>query len=91
MARSLARRGSGATAAAADAAFEGRAVYVFLGGVTLLAAILGLFWLKDRLRSPFLARIAYSGLVARLAVVGAALSAVGLLLILVELGKRVFA
>lgn len=65
-------------------------MYVFLGGVALLAAIIGLFWLKDRLRSPLLARIAFSGLVARLAVVGAALSAVGLLLILVELARLVF-
>lgn len=65
-------------------------MYVFLGGAVLLAAIIGLFWLKDRLRSPLLARIAFSGLVARLAVVGAALSAVGLLLILVELARLVF-
>jgi len=66
-------------------------MYVFLGGAMLLAAIIGLFWLKDRLRSPLLARIAYSGLVARLAVVGAALSAVGLLLILIELARHAFA
>jgi len=66
-------------------------MYVFLGGVLLLAAILGLFWLKDRLQSPRLARLAYSGLVARLAVVGAALSALGLLLIVVELARRALA
>ena len=66
-------------------------MYLMLGGAALLAAILGLFWLKDRLRSPLLARIAYSGLTARLAVVGAALSAVGLLLVLVELVGRVLA
>lgn len=45
---------------------------LFLTGVGLLAALIGLFWLKDRLQSPLLARIAYSGLIARLAVVGAA-------------------
>jgi len=66
-------------------------MYVFLGGVLLLAAIIGLFWLKDRLRSPLLARIAYSGLVARLAVVGAVLSALGLLLFVVELARRALA
>lgn len=57
-------------------------MYLFLTGAGLLSAIIGLFWLKDRLRSPLLARIAYSGLVARLAVVGAALSVLGLLLML---------
>jgi len=66
-------------------------MYVLLCGVLLLAAILGLFWLKDQLRSPLLARIAYSGLVARLAVVGAVLSALGLLLFVVELARRAFA
>jgi len=50
-------------------------------GVLLLAAIIGLFWLKDRLRNPKLARVAYSEPIARLAVVGAALSFIGLLLI----------
>ena len=49
-------------------------------GVLLLATIIGLFWLKDRLRNPLLARVAYSEPVARLAVVGAALSIVGLLM-----------
>lgn len=62
-------------------------MYLFLTGAGLLSAIVGLFWLKDRLESPVLARIAYSGLVARLAVVGAALSALGLLLMLGELVK----
>ena len=52
----------------------------FVTGVLLLATIIGLFWLKDRLRNPLLARVAYSEPVARLAVVGAALSIVGLLM-----------
>ena len=59
-------------------------MYFFLTGAGLLSVIIGLFWLKDRLGSPLLARIAYSGLVARLAVLGAALSVVGLLLMLGE-------
>lgn len=58
---------------------------LFLSGAGLLAALVGLFWLKDQLQSPLLARIAYSGLVARLAVVGAVLSVLGLLLMLGEL------
>jgi hypothetical protein len=57
-------------------------MYLFLTGAGLLSAILALFWLKDRLESHLLARIAYSGLVARLAVVGAVLSVLGLLLML---------
>jgi hypothetical protein len=54
---------------------------LFLSGTVLLSAIIGLFWMMDRLESPVLARIAYSGLVARLAVLGAVFSMLGLLLI----------
>ena len=53
---------------------------LFLTGAVLLSAIIGLFWMMDRLESPVLARIAYSGLVARLAVLGAVFSVLGLLL-----------
>lgn len=63
-------------------------MYLFLAGGVLLSMILGLFWLMDRLESPLLARIAYSGLVARLAVVGAAFTVLGLLLMLSELVER---
>ena len=63
-------------------------MYFFLTGVGLLSAAIGLFRLKDRLGSPLLARIAYSGLVARLAVLGAALSVLGLLLMLGELTEH---
>jgi hypothetical protein len=66
-------------------------MYFFLTGAILLSAIIGLFWLKDRLESPLLARIAYSGLIARLAVLGAALSALGLLLMLGEFAETWFA
>lgn len=55
---------------------------LFVTGIGLLAVILGLFWLKDRLRKPLLARFVYSGLVARLAVVGAAFVVLGLLLMI---------
>lgn len=60
-------------------------MYFFLSGIVLLASIIGLFWLKDRLQSPMLARFAYSGLVARLAVVGAVLAFFGLLMMLFDL------
>lgn len=66
-------------------------VYLFAGGAALLAAIIGLFWLKDRLQSPTLARLAYSGLVARLAVVGAVLCVMGILVALADLARLVFA
>ena len=53
---------------------------LFLTGAVMLSAIIGLFWMMDRRESPLLARIAYSGLVARLAVLGAVFSVLGLLL-----------
>jgi len=56
-----------------------------LTGVILLLVILGLFWLMDKLQSPMLTRIAYSGLIARLAVVGAVFAVLGLLMMLSEL------
>ena len=59
-------------------------MFLLLVGVDLLSTILGLFWLKDRLESPVLARIAFSEPVARLAVVAAAFIVLGLLLILSE-------
>ena len=60
-------------------------MYVFLAGLILLVSIILLFWAKDRLQSPLLARLAFSELAARLAVVGGACVIVGLLLILSEL------
>lgn len=59
--------------------------YLFFSGLALVGIILGLFWLKDVLRSPRLARIVYSELVARLALAGAAFCVLGLLLILGDL------
>lgn len=58
---------------------------ILLIGVSLVLAIIGLFWLKDRLHSPLLARIAHSEPVMRLAVIGAAMAAIGLLLVLSRL------
>ena len=63
-------------------------MYLFLSGILMLGMILSMFWLKDRLKSPLLARIAYSGLVARLAVLGAVFSILGLLLVLADVIDR---
>jgi len=52
-----------------------------ISGAVLLALVLGLFWLKDELRSPRLARMAYSELTMRLAVIAAGLMMVGLAVI----------
>ena len=66
-------------------------MYFFLAGIALLTMILSVFWLKDQLENPWLARIAYSGLVARLAVVGAAFVVLGLLLMLADFVKHLSA
>lgn len=58
-------------------------------GVVLLALILGLFWLKDELRSPHLARMAYSELTMRLAVIAAGLMMVGAVVLLGQLWRLV--
>jgi len=65
-------------------------MYLFLAGIALLSTIIGLFWLMDRLESPLIARIAYSGLVARLAVIGAVFSVLGLLMLLTGFAERIF-
>jgi hypothetical protein len=56
-------------------------IYLVLIGVGLVVTIIGLFWLKDRLESLRLARVAHSEPIARLAVIGGALTVIGLLLI----------
>lgn len=66
-------------------------MFFLLSGIVLLALIIGVFWLKDQLENPLLARFAYSGLVARLAVVGAAFVVLGLLLILSDFVKQLSA
>ena len=63
-------------------------MFFLLSGSVLLALILGIFWLKDQLENPLLVRFAYSGLVARLAVVSAAFIVLGLLLILADFAKQ---
>jgi hypothetical protein len=63
-------------------------MFFFVGGVILLTVIISLFWLKDQLQSQLLARFVYSGLIARLAVVGAAFVVLGLLLMLADFIKH---
>jgi len=58
---------------------------LILIGVALLALIWGLFWLKDELRNPILARIAYSEFSMRLVVVAVALMMIGALLLVADL------
>lgn len=57
---------------------------LMLIGGGILAAVIGLFALKDRLECPVLARLAYSEVSMRIAVVGAALFAVGVLMVFGE-------
>lgn len=58
---------------------------IMLIGIGALGFVLGLFYLKDRLASPGLARLAHSELVMRLAVIAAALIVIGLLLTIKQL------
>ena len=59
-------------------------MFLLLAGIALLSTILGLFWLKDLLENPVLARIAFSEPVARLAVIATAFIVLGLILIVSE-------
>lgn len=51
-------------------------------GMGIVGSVLGLFYLKDRVKNPLLARIAYSGLIMRFTVIGAAMIVIGILLVL---------
>ncbi len=55
---------------------------LLLIGVGILGFVLGLFYLKDRLKSPKLSRIAHSGLIMRFTVIAAAMIVIGMLLVL---------
>ena len=58
---------------------------ILLTGISLLGFVLGLFYLKDRLKSSRLSRFARSGLIMRLTVIAAAMIAIGMLLVLNKL------
>ena len=58
---------------------------ILLTGIVLLAAVIGLFYLKDQLRSRLLGRIAHSELMMRFAVIAGAMICIGALLVLDKL------
>jgi len=55
---------------------------ILLVGIGILGSVLGLFYLKGRLESPRLGRLAYSEFVTRLTVIAVALIVIGFLLVL---------
>ena len=61
---------------------------LILIGAVLLGLIWGLFWLKDELRNPTLARLAYSEFSMRLVVIAVALMMVGAVLGVADLIGR---
>ncbi len=60
-------------------------IYLVIIGVGLVGIIIGLFWLKDRLESQRVAQVALSEPIARLTVIGGAITVIGMLLILASL------
>jgi hypothetical protein len=56
-----------------------------LVGIGVLGSVLGLFWLKGRLQSPRLGRLAYSEFTMRITVLAVALIVIGALLTLNKL------
>lgn len=55
---------------------------ILLIGIGVLVSVLGLFYLKDRLESPTLSRIAHSELIMRFVVLAVAMAVIGMLLTL---------
>ena len=55
-------------------------MWLMVVGAVLLGAVLGIFYLKDHFRKPWLARMAYHELTMRLAVVACALMALGVII-----------
>ena len=66
-------------------------MFYFLVGIILLTLIISLFWLKDELQNPLIARFVYSGFVMRLAVIGGALVVLGLLLMFADFAQYLIA
>jgi len=58
---------------------------ILLIGIGILGSVLGLFYLKDRLRSATLARIAHGELVMRFTVIAGAMIVAGITLVLNKL------
>jgi len=55
---------------------------ILLVGIGILGSVLGLFYLKGRLKSPRLGRLSYSEIVMRLTVIAVVLIVIGVLLVL---------
>ena len=58
---------------------------ILLIGLAILGSVLGLFYLKDRVKTPTLARIAHSELIMRFTVIAAAMIVIGILLVVGKL------
>lgn len=58
---------------------------MFLIGIGMLACMVGLFWLKNLTRKPWLAKLAYSEPIARLTLVALMLALLGALSMVGEL------
>jgi len=58
---------------------------ILLIGLGILGSVLGLFYLKDRVKTPTLARIAHSELIMRFTVIAAAMIVIGILLMVGKL------
>jgi len=58
---------------------------ILLIGLGILGSVLGLFYLKDRVETPTLARIAHSELIMRFTVIAAAMIVIGILLMVGKL------
>lgn len=68
-----------------DASKERAKMTMLLIGIGLFACMVGLFWLKNETRKPWLAKLAYSEPIARLTLVALVLILIGALSMLVEL------
>jgi len=58
---------------------------ILLGGVAILALVLFLFYLKNRVESPVISRLAHSEVMMRFVVIAVVMIAVGVLIIIGEL------
>ena len=58
---------------------------ILLGGVAILAFVLLLFYLKNRVESPVISRLAHSEVMMRFVVIAVVMIAVGVLIIIGEL------
>ena len=55
---------------------------ILLGGIGILGVVLFLFYLKNRVDSPLVSRLAHSEVMMRFAVIGAIMIAVGAMIVI---------